>query len=60
MKIVDSALKRIDSDHPYSILAKVGDPMIAFVAGMLSSASAVSKVMLAGGNSDDCSFGICI
>ena len=48
-EIVDSALKRIDSDHPYSILAKVGDPMIAFVAGMLSSASVVSKVMLAGG-----------
>ena len=48
-EVVDSAIKRIDSDHPYSILAKVGDPMIAFVAGMLSSASAVSKVMLAGG-----------
>ena len=48
-EIVDSALKRIDSKHPYSILATVGDPMIAFVAGMLSSASAVSKVMLAGG-----------
>ena len=48
-EIVDSALKRIDSDHPYSILAKVGDPMIAFVAGMLSSASSISKVMLAGG-----------
>ncbi len=48
-EVVNSALKRIDSDHPYSILAKVGDPMIAFVAGMLSSASAVSKVMLAGG-----------
>ena len=48
-EIVNSALERIDSDHPYSILAKVGDPMIAFVAGMLSSASSVSKVMLAGG-----------
>jgi uncharacterized protein (TIGR00303 family) len=48
-EIVNSALKRINSDHPYSILAKVGDPMIAFVAGMLSSASSVSKVMLAGG-----------
>ncbi len=45
----DSALKRIDSDHPYSIVAKVGDPMIPFVAGMLSSASSVSNVMLAGG-----------
>jgi len=48
-QIVESALKRIDSDHPYSIVAKVGDPMIPFVAGMLSSASEVSKVMLAGG-----------
>ena len=48
-QIVESALKRIDSDHPYSIVAKVGDPMIPFVAGMLSSASGVSKVMLAGG-----------
>ena len=48
-QIVNSALKRIDSDHPYSIVAKVGDPMIPFVAGMLSSASNVSNVMLAGG-----------
>ena len=48
-QIVESALKRIDSDHPYSIVAKVGDPMIPFVAGMLSSASGVSNVMLAGG-----------
>ncbi len=48
-QIVDSALERIDSDHPYSIVAKVGDPMIPFVAGMLSSASDVSNVMLAGG-----------
>ena len=48
-QIVNSSLKRIDSDHPYSIVAKVGDPMIPFVAGMLSSASNVSNVMLAGG-----------
>jgi len=48
-QIVDSALKRIDSNHPYSIVAKVGDPMIPFVAGMLNSAADVSKVMLAGG-----------
>jgi len=48
-QIVTSALKRIDSDHPYSIVAKIGDPMIPFVAGMLSSASSMSKVMLAGG-----------
>ncbi len=48
-QIVNSALERIDSDHPYSIVAKVGDPMIPFVSGMLSSASSVSNVMLAGG-----------
>jgi len=48
-KIVNSALERIDSEHPYSIIAKVGDPMIPFVAGMLSSGSDVSKIMLAGG-----------
>ena len=48
-QITTSALERIDSDHPYSIVAKVGDPMIPFVAGMLSSASSVSNVMLAGG-----------
>ncbi len=48
-KIVHSALDRINSDHPYSIVANVGDPMIPFVAGMLSSASNVSKIMLAGG-----------
>ena len=48
-RIAESALRRIDSDHPYSIVAKVGDPMIPLVAGMLSSASGVSRVMLAGG-----------
>jgi len=48
-QIVNSALERINSDHPYSIVAKVGDPMIPFVAGMLSSASSVSNVLLAGG-----------
>ena len=48
-QIVNSALERINSDHPYNIIAKVGDPMIPFVAGMLSSASSVSNVMLAGG-----------
>ncbi len=48
-QIVNSALERVDSDHPYSIVAEVGDPMIPFVAGMLSSASDVSKVVLGGG-----------
>ena len=35
--------------YVYRITAAVGDPMIPFVAGMLSSASVSSKVMLAGG-----------
>ncbi|MFB5622245.1 MAG: nicotinate mononucleotide-dependent phosphoribosyltransferase CobT, partial [Candidatus Nitrosomaritimum yanchengensis] len=48
-QVVTSALKRIDSDHPYSMIAKIGDPMIPFVAGMLSSVSSMSKVVLAGG-----------
>lgn len=48
-EIVNSALARLDSDHPYKIVASVGDPMIAFVTGMLSSASEISKVILAGG-----------
>ncbi|KAF6245378.1 MULTISPECIES: nicotinate mononucleotide-dependent phosphoribosyltransferase CobT [Nitrosopumilus] len=48
-QIVTSALQRVNSEHPYSIVAQIGDPMIPFVAGMLSSASSVSKVMLAGG-----------
>jgi len=48
-KVVSSALTRINSDHPYSIVAEIGDPMIPFVAGMLNSASDVTKVLLAGG-----------
>ena len=48
-QIVTSALERIDSEHPYSIVAKLGDPMIPFVTGMLSAASEINPVMLAGG-----------
>lgn len=48
-QIVDDALARVSSTNPYEIVANVGDPMIAFVAGMLSSASVMTKVMLAGG-----------
>ena len=48
-QIVNTALERITSDNPYHIVSKVGDPMIAFVTGMLSSASEITKVMLAGG-----------
>ena len=48
-KIVDEALKRIDTENPYKIVAEISDPMIPFVGGMLSSASQISKVLLAGG-----------
>jgi len=48
-QIVNLALGRLTSDNPYHVIAEVGDPMIAFVAGMLSSASEITKVMLAGG-----------
>ena len=48
-QVVSSALARLDSDSPYNVVASVGDPMIAFVAGMLSSASEISHVLLAGG-----------
>ena len=48
-KVVFEALKRIGSDDPYEIVSCVGDPMIPFVAGMLSSASQITNVMLAGG-----------
>ena len=48
-RIVKRALQRISSENPYDVVAGVGDPMIAFVTGMLSSASTVTNVMLAGG-----------
>ncbi|HSB82901.1 MAG TPA: TIGR00303 family protein [Nitrosarchaeum sp.] len=48
-QIVNSALERLTSNDPYHVVSTVGDPMIAFVAGMLSAASEVTKVMLAGG-----------
>ena len=48
-EVTAQAIARIDSSNPYRIVAQVGDPMIPFVAGMLSSASEVSRVMLAGG-----------
>jgi len=48
-QIACMALERLDSDNPYDVMAKVGDPMIPFVTGMLSSASEINPVMLAGG-----------
>lgn len=48
-QIASMALEGLKTDNPYSIVAKVGDPMIPFVTGMLSSASEINPVMLAGG-----------
>lgn len=48
-RIISDALHRLDSDDPYDVVAKVGDPMIPMVAGMLSTASQITNVMLAGG-----------
>ncbi|MFZ8936881.1 MAG: nicotinate mononucleotide-dependent phosphoribosyltransferase CobT [Nitrosopumilaceae archaeon] len=48
-QIASMALEGVDSDNPYSVVAKVGDPMIPFVTGMLSAASEINPVMLAGG-----------
>lgn len=47
--IVSSALARLGSDDPLDIVARVGDPMLPFAAGMACAASHTSKVMLAGG-----------
>lgn len=48
-KIVDDAIKKFDSDDPYTIVSNLGDPMIPTVAGMLSSASEITNVVLCGG-----------
>ncbi len=48
-RVVTNALKRFSSKDPFTIVQQVGDPMIPFVAGMISSASEISKVILAGG-----------
>ena len=47
--IVEKALKRSDSKEAYDVIANAGDPMIPFVAGMLSTASEITNVILAGG-----------
>ncbi len=48
-EIVEKALKRSNSKEPYDVIANAGDPMIPFIAGMLSSASEITNVILAGG-----------
>lgn len=48
-KIANDVAKRIDSKNPFDVVANGGDPMIPTVAGILSTASAQTKVILAGG-----------
>ncbi len=47
--VVRNALKRVRSNDPLDIVAEVGDPMIPTVAGILSTASEITNVLLAGG-----------
>jgi uncharacterized protein (TIGR00303 family) len=47
--IVREALKRLQSKDPFEIISQLGDPMIPTVAGILSTSSEISKVILAGG-----------
>jgi len=49
IQVVREAIERLGSNDPFEVVAQLGDPMIPTVAGMLSTASEVSKVMLAGG-----------
>ncbi|MBI3841988.1 MAG: TIGR00303 family protein [Thaumarchaeota archaeon] len=46
---VRTALKRIQTRDPFDIVSEVGDPMIPSVAGILSTASESTNVILAGG-----------
>ncbi len=47
--IVKQASSRLVDKEPFSIVANMGDPMIPFIAAMISTASQISKVLLAGG-----------
>lgn len=48
-RVIEEASKRTKSKEPFDVIANFGDPMIPLVAGMISSASQISKVILAGG-----------
>ncbi|MDE1763610.1 MAG: TIGR00303 family protein [Thaumarchaeota archaeon] len=48
-EIVKKALKRVQSNDPFDIVAQLGDPMIPTVAGILSTCSEITPVLLAGG-----------
>lgn len=49
IQIVKNALKRLQSKDPFEIISQLGDPMIPTIAGILSTASELSNVLLAGG-----------
>lgn len=46
---VKTALKRVQTSDPFDIVSEVGDPMVPSVAGILSTASESTNVILAGG-----------
>ncbi len=48
-RIAENALKQLDSKDPLVIASKVADPLIPFIAGMISTATEITKVILAGG-----------
>ncbi len=48
-RVVANALERVGTEEPFAVAAGLGDPMIPVVAGMLSAASEISGVILAGG-----------
>jgi uncharacterized protein (TIGR00303 family) len=48
-QVVKKALKRLNSQDPFDVIAQLGDPMIPAIAGILSTASDISRVILAGG-----------
>jgi uncharacterized protein (TIGR00303 family) len=48
-EIAATAARRNNSRNPFDVLANAGDPMLATVAGIISTASAQTKVILAGG-----------
>ena len=48
-QIIKKALERQTSSDPFDVIANLGDPMIPLVAGIISSASQICNVLLAGG-----------
>lgn len=48
-QIVSEALRRLETKDPFNIVRSIGDPMIPFVAGMISTATELTDVILAGG-----------